>query len=156
MCCYRGLYAFVCVWLGATHRVLRIRKGMRSDPCATGSYNRPVGLSLCDDKALRGLRVRVCVSQQVALSIGALVRRSGEVLINHIWQSKQGAHSELAGQGVLRTILLLLLKFWCESIVFLMCVHSRGVCPELHKSTLKCYQHLTQSRSNNFCADKCR
>lgn len=98
--------------------------GIRGDPCATGIYNRPAGLSLCEDKALsvlcKCLRVGVCVSQQAVL-YRKICLWSWEILINYIWQPKQGAHSEIAGQEVLRTILILLLKFpckMCASVLF--------------------------------------
>ena len=99
-------------------------QGIRGDPCGTGIYNRPAGPSQCDDKAPRVLCeclcVRICTSVCIPagwLSIGTPVNVRGEIIIKHIWQPKQGAHSEVAGQGVLQTMLLI------ASEVFMWCVY---------------------------------
>lgn len=120
----------VCLFvaLGYSHCAVCLL-GIRGDHCATGTYNRPAGPSLWDDKALRFLCERLCVRACTIVCIPAgcspwehAVYGSREILINHIWQPKQGAHSEVAGQEVLWTILLLLLKFSCEVIFLCECV----------------------------------
>lgn len=66
----------VCVFVALSYPLCAVcLRGIRGDPCATGIYNRPAGLSLCDDKTLRVLceclcecvYVRACVSQQAVL-----------------------------------------------------------------------------------------
>lgn len=70
--CVREMCVCACVCDSALPAVCCVcLRGIRGDPCGTGIYNRPAGLSLCDDKALGVLCERLCVRICVTLCIPA-------------------------------------------------------------------------------------